>query len=185
MFHASGSCSFVLQCHDSYKHSHMISYTETSSNVVKDCFSQLNDPLKYLFEEFIERGTFSDALKTARVAPLLKVEILVISVTIDRHNSVPPCLSKFLERIMYNYLYKYLTTEKFLYSKQYGFQTGLSIERAIVKLVGQVYKSFEKDHYTLGVFIDWLKAFDTVDHTILISKFMVSRTLTLPGSLAT
>ena len=49
-------------------------------------------------------------------------------------------------------------------------QTGLSTEHAIVKLVDQVYKSFEKDPYTLGLSIDLLKAFDTVDHTILIRK---------------
>ena len=84
--------------------------------------------------------------------------------------SVLPCFSKILERIMYNRLYKYLTTEKLLYSKQFGFQTGLSTEHAIVKLVDQIYKSFEKDHYTLGVFIDLSKAFDTVDRTILIRK---------------
>ena len=71
---------------------------------------------------------------------------------------------------MYNRLYKYLTTEKLLYSKQFGFQTGLSTKHATVKLAGQIYKSFEKDHYTLGVFIDLPKAFDTVDHTILIRK---------------
>ena len=84
--------------------------------------------------------------------------------------SVLPCFSKILERIMHNRLYKYLTTEKLLYSKQFGFQIGLSTEHAIVKLVDQIYKSFEKDHYTLGVFIDLSKAFDAVDHAILIRK---------------
>ena len=66
---------------------------------------------------------------------------------------------------MYNRLYKYLTTEKRLYLKQFGFQTGLSTEHAIVKLVDQIYKSFEKDSYTLGVFIYLSKVFETVDHT--------------------
>ena len=84
--------------------------------------------------------------------------------------SILPYFSKILERIMYNRLYKYLTTERLLYSKQFGFQTGLSTEHAIVKLFDQIYKSFEKDHYKLGVFIDFSKAFDTVDHTILIRK---------------
>ena len=62
---------------------------------------------------------------------------------------------------MYNRLYKYLTTKKLLYSKKFGFQTGLSTEHVIVKLVDQIYESFEKEHYTLGVFIDLSKAFDT------------------------
>ena len=63
---------------------------------------------------------------------------------------------------MYNRLFKYLTTEKFLHSKQFGFQTGLSTEYAMVKLVDEIYKSFEKDHYTLGFFIDLSRALDTL-----------------------
>ena len=144
-------------------------YDEISSNVIINCFSELNDPLKYLFEKSIEKGVFPDALKIARVTPLFKGGD-PSNISNYRPISVLPCFSKILERIMYNRLYKYLTTEKLLYSKQFGFQTGLSTEHAIVKLVDQIYESFEKDHYTLGVFIDLLKAFDTVAHTILIKK---------------
>ena len=66
---------------------------------------------------------------------------------------------------MYDPIYKYLTTEKLLYSKQFGFQTGFSTEHVNVKL-----ELFEKDHNTLGVFIDLSKAFDTVDYIILIKN---------------
>ena len=129
----------------------------------------MNYPLKYLFGKFIEKGIFPNALKIARVTLLFKVGDPSDMINY-RPISVLPCFSKILERNMYNRLYKYLTTEKLLYSKQFSFQTGLSTEHAIVKLVDQIYKSFEKDHYTLGVFIDLSKAFDTVDHTILIRK---------------
>ena len=66
---------------------------------------------------------------------------------------------------MYSKLYKCLCKEKLLYSKQFGFQKGHSTSYAIVHLVDQIYKSFEN-----GVFIELFKAFDAVDHSILLKK---------------
>ena len=74
---------------------------------------------------------------------------------------------------MYNRLYKYLTTEKILYPKQFGFQRGHSAEHGIVKLANQVYESFERNKYILGVFIDLSTAFDTVNHSVLIKKLQM------------
>ena len=71
---------------------------------------------------------------------------------------------------MYNRFFKYLTTNEILYKKQLGFQKGHSTEHAIIQLIDQIINSFEKNHFTLGIFIDLSKAFDTVDHSILIKK---------------
>ena len=144
-------------------------YDDISFNVLKKCFSSLCEPLKYLFNLSIEKGIFPDDLKIAKVTPIYKTD--------DKSNlsnyrpiSVLSCFSKILERIMYNRLYQYLTENKILYHKQFGFQTGHSTEHAIVQLVDQILESFEHNKYGLGVFIDLSKAFDIVDHSILLKK---------------
>ena len=56
-----------------------------------------------------------------------------------------------------------------------------------MKLANQIYESFERNQYTLGVFIDLFKAFDTGNHSVLIKKlqFMVLEASIMPGSAAT
>ena len=89
--------------------------------------------------------------------------------------SVLPCFSKMLERIMHNRLYKCLTENNLLYCKQFGFQKGHSPEHAILQLVEQINQSFEKNEFTLGVFVDLSKAFGTVDHGICLSHLYLLR----------
>ena len=74
---------------------------------------------------------------------------------------------------MYNRLYKHLSNSKIIYPKQFGFQKGHSTGHALLQLVDQIYESFERNEYTVGVLIDLSKAFDTVDHNILLKKFEI------------
>ena len=71
---------------------------------------------------------------------------------------------------MHNGLYSYLVKDKILYSKQFGFQKGHSTEHAIAQLADQIHESSENDNYIIGVVIDISKAFDTIDHAILLKK---------------
>ena len=75
---------------------------------------------------------------------------------------------KILERLMYNKLYTYLTESNISFNLQFGFRCQHSTEHAIVELVDKILNGFSEEKYTLGVFIDLSKAFDTVDHQILL-----------------
>ena len=71
---------------------------------------------------------------------------------------------------MYNKLYTYLTENNILFNLQFGFRCQHSTEHAIVELADKILNGFSEEKYTLGVFIDLSKAFDTVDHQILLKK---------------
>ena len=62
---------------------------------------------------------------------------------------------------------------KILYPKQFGFQKGYSIDHALSQLVDKIYESFERNEYTVGLFIDLSKAFDNIDHNILLKKIEI------------
>ena len=118
----------------------------------------------------IKKDIFPDQLKIAEVIPLFKKGDNAL---MDNYRpiSVLPCFSKILERIIYSRLYSFFSENNILYKKKFGFQRQHSTDHAIVHLVNEILKSFESNCYTLGVFIDLTKAFDTVDHNILLKNY--------------
>ena len=84
--------------------------------------------------------------------------------------AVLPCFSKILEKIMYNRLISFIKKHDILYSKQFGFRKNHSTETAIIDLVTKLTDAIDKNKFTAGIFLDLSKAFDTVNHSIIIAK---------------
>ena len=84
--------------------------------------------------------------------------------------SVTTGFSKILEKLMYRRLIKFIEINKILTKHQYGFRDNRSTELAIIELTDRITKAIDKGEYTLGIFLDLSKAFDTINHKILIEK---------------
>ena len=92
----------------------------------------------------------------------------------DMNNYCPISLlsifDKIMEKIMHERLYKFLELNNILYSKQFGFRKNNSTIDALIKITDKIRESVDKGKYGCGIFIDLCKAFDTVNHNILLLK---------------
>ena len=84
--------------------------------------------------------------------------------------SVLTVFSKIIEKCVFNRISRFLCTHNLLNNTQYGFREGLSTSLAITKFTQDITNSIENKNTTVGVFLDMSKAFDTIDHNILMKK---------------
>ena len=125
--------------------------------------------LVHLLNLSLKDGVFPYQLKLARVVAIFKSEDRTL-VNNYRPVSVLPVLSKLYERVMYNRLIFFINKHKLLYNFQFGFREEHGTDIALTVLIDKITQAFKDGEMVLGVFLDLSKAFDTVNHEILLSK---------------
>ena len=111
----------------------------------------------------------SECFKTAKIIPILKSR--------DSHStanyrpiSMLPFLSKIFEKLMCARLDSNLKSNNILCTNQFGFRKNSNTSDAIIEFLDYIYSSLDKKQSTIAVYLDFSKAFDTVNHEILMSK---------------
>ena len=140
-----------------------------STRVFKDAFRVLVPQLVFLFNLSFELGKFPDKWKSATIIPLYKGGDKT-DVSNYRPVSLLPLPGKLIEKVVHAKMSKFLEQHSILTEKQGGFREGFSTSKSVAELTDRIFEDINKGYTSLAVFVDLRKAFDKVDHGILLKK---------------
>ena len=117
----------------------------------------------------VQTGVYPSKLKRAKVIPVYK--------TGDRTEpgnyrpiSLLSVFNRLFERLMHKRLTSFIEKKKIIYNAQYSFRENCSTQQAILDIVNRIQSNMEAGLFSCDVFMDLKKAFDKVDHTVLLCK---------------
>ena len=131
--------------------------------------SPISKPLELLFNHSLSTGKVPQDFKIARVIPVFKNGSKT-DINNYRPISLISVYNKLLEKLVYKRVLVFLENNKMIYSKQFGFRSNHSTEQALLFIVNKIQNAIENREFSCGIFLDFSKAFDTVDHKILLDK---------------
>ena len=137
--------------------------------LIKKCCQQLYKQILHLMNLSLKTNTVPDKLKIAKVIPVHKKD--------DKSDpgnyrpiSLLSMLHKILEKLMCKRLTDFLNDNNILYKYQFGFRAKHSTTQAVTEIVDNLLQEVDNDKITAGIYLDLSKAFDTVDHSIVLTK---------------
>ena len=144
-------------------------YNNISLKLLKSTKHILLSPITIMINQMLLTGIFPDKLKIAKVIPLYKKDDETI---FDNYRpiSLLPTISKVFEKVIFKQLFNYFTTNKLFFSSQYGFRSDHSTEFAVLEIIDRLISHMDYKETPFNIYLDLSKAFDTLDHDILLTK---------------
>ena len=137
--------------------------------ILKYCGDFITPSIAYIINQSIDTGCFPDKLKEAFVLPIYKTGNRE-----DPNNyrpiSILPSISKIFERHIASQLLNFFKTTDILHKTQSGFRQNHSCQTALIHMINTWLNDIDSGKYVGAVFLDLRKAFDLVDHEILLHK---------------
>ena len=150
-----------------------INLNKSTIGIPKKCIklasSHISECLTSIFNQSLQQGVVPDILKISKVTPIDKGGEITDPANY-RPISTLSTFTQIFEKCIYNQLINYIEKHKIIFQFQFGFRKGHSTAQAITEIANTLRKAVDNNLYTCGVFLDFSKAFDTVNHTILLSK---------------
>lgn len=142
---------------------------EIPVHIIKTCIYDIADPLCHIINASFQTGVFPDTLKIALIIPIFKK-----GDPNDFNNYRPISLlssfSKIFEHLVSVRLINFFNKYNLFNSNQHGFTKSKSIETALFEYTNRILTVLEDRKLACGVFLDLSKAFDSVDHALLLTK---------------
>ena len=129
----------------------------------------ISKPLSQIINLSFSTGIFPSNLKIAKVIPIYKKDS-PLECNNYRPISLLSNIDKIFEKIMYSRIIKFLENSKCIYSLQFGFRQQHSTNHALINISENIRNALDSGQFACGIFVDLQKAFDTVDHEILLNK---------------
>ena len=139
------------------------------TQILKQFKKTLSEPLNNLINLSFTTGVFPNIAKFAKIVPLYKKQNK-LECNNYRPISLLSNIGKLIEKLLHKRLYSFLDQSKCLFGSQFGFRPHHSTNHALISITEHIRSALDKNNFTCGVFLDFQKVFDTVNHCILLSK---------------